>query len=335
MALQCNICCDTYTTSKLRRPRSLACGHTLCGVCATRMLVNGQIMCPVCKQSHKYQDIENITINHELEKVIERLSSTPTLTGAASAPTIPKSIPTPTGPKLHHGICDEHGQYKVHHCLTHKVFICSDCVVAYHLDDTCRRVPIVKMLEKRKVDLAKKIDSHLFSLQETGKQIEIHHNGSKDTELQINTQMEKLQVYIMILEQKMNICKKTASKLAELSTECEERQKQAQSSKDTVQGITTFLEVNSEDQWAESSEQKTQEWSKQVKDALEQTEQCKVPSWFEAMLMSGIFASLVRTRDTYATHTHEGVQRWGRILTRDGNIIMQDLRNNKPTNPAI
>ncbi|CAL4225214.1 unnamed protein product, partial [Meganyctiphanes norvegica] len=351
----CKICRDTYTTTGLSRPHSLSCGHTLCGVCATRLLVDGEIVCPVCKQTYKYHDINKITINHEVEDIIERMTtavslsadSTTAITDPAAA--IPKHVPTPTGPKLHYGICEEHGAYKVHYCLTHTIFICSDCVVAYHLDGGCRRFPIAKVLNDRKADLSKKIDSHMSSLQDTGTQVAMYNamiqctehqikNQMEKTELQAKLQIEKLQSEIEALtvstswvtenlKQQMDICQKSASKYSELIDNCKDRQNKAQFSKNNVKDIANFQELNNETQWMKSSEYKTQEWTKQVEVTLNQG--------FESFFTSETFANLVRCQETYGTFTHNEEQRWGRYCYEDGNILLQDFRSDKPKNEAL
>ncbi|CAL4081285.1 unnamed protein product, partial [Meganyctiphanes norvegica] len=299
MDLSCKICFESYTGSELSRPRSLFCGHTLCGECATKLLVNGELRCPLCQQNHKYQSLNKIIINHELEDVIEMLAS--------------KS--TESGPKLHYGKCEQHGAYKVHHCLTHEVFICSDCALAYHLENYCCRVPIEAFLNNRKDELCKKIETRMSSLQEIDGQVKLHDPLSKMTEDQIKTQINKLQSDLKTHQQQMNFFQNSTSEYTELFNECENRLRQAQN-------ITTFRELEKETKLVKSSDNKTQEWTKLVKDKLTQH--------LGEILTSGTLERLVASRDVCAIHTHNKQQKFGRIFARDGYLILQDFRNFKP-----
>ncbi|CAL4092716.1 unnamed protein product [Meganyctiphanes norvegica] len=266
MDLACKICCEPYTTWELHRPRSLPCGHSFCGVCATRLLADGKILCPVCQRRYKYQGIEEISINHDLEDVIERLA----FVSVSRESVVANSNSATTGPKLHQGVCEEHGGYKVHYCLTHHIFICSDCALAYHLEADCRRVPIGKVLNDKKADLCKKMKSNMTYLQERCAQVKSFDNILKNSEIAIKTQIEGLQMKIKELKDHMNICETSASKYTHLITECEEWQKQTQFSISNINNITTFLELKNEIQLVDSSDQETQKWTKQVEDTLKQ-----------------------------------------------------------------
>ncbi|CAL4082169.1 unnamed protein product, partial [Meganyctiphanes norvegica] len=273
------------TTTELHRPRCLLCGHTLCGVCATRLLINGKLRCPVCQQIYKYDNLNKISINHELEDVIETLVSASTLTltekiaPTSDQATVPKDglKITLTAPKLNYGICDWHGLFKVHHCLTHDIFICSECALSYHFEGNCSCVPIEKVLNDRKSDLSMKIDSHMSDLQETCRQVqesdrqfEWYFNILNETELKIENKIENLQSDVKTIKQQMKIHQNLSSKYKKLVSEYEDRQKQTQHIKNQIQSISTFQELDNEVQLMNSTECEAQDRNKQVIDTLKQ-----------------------------------------------------------------
>lgn len=281
MDLACNICMESYTTIDPRRPRSLPCGHTLCEECASKLFTNGKIRCPTCQQIYTYKIFKDITINRELEDVIDRLAL----------------LSTESGPKLHHGKCEEHGNYKVHFCITHDMFMCSDCVVAYHLDSDCRRVSIGKVLHDRKAELTKGIESRIFSLKAADKYL-------IDTECKIKANIVKLKSELKKEEQLMIRCQNRISNCKTLTQECENRQKHAHN-------LKSFRELDRETQWMNSSENSMQEL----------TTEC-----LGSILPPGTFDYLSFCRETFVSHTHQGQKRYGRILTRDGQLLLQDFR---------
>lgn len=324
MELTCEICFDPYTTFGLHRPRCLPCGHSLCGTCAKRLLNNGLINCPACQHNYKYIDLEQIGINHELEKAIELLTSISTSTvsteGMSNIKNVPSSVLTFKSPKLHRGICEEHGYYKLHHCLTHCIFICSECVIAYHLEADCCRVSISEFLNNKKTDLCKKINSQMSSLQDIGRELESYQSILNATSLQIRSQIDKLQ-------QKLNICQKNVRNNAELIKECEDHQGKVQNAKCNIQSITTFLQLNKETQMLQILGHETQVWRKQAEDI--QVE------FFGQLFTSEIFANIVTNQETYAIYKQEGQSWWGRILVVDEKLIMKDLKSDEPPSGTL
>ncbi|CAL4126129.1 unnamed protein product, partial [Meganyctiphanes norvegica] len=297
------------------------------------------LKCPSCQQSFEFQNLEKIGINRALEDAIERreaMSASSESTAAITNPaTIPKHVSTPTGPKLHHGRCEEHDQYKVHQCRTHDIFICSDCALAYHLEINCRRVAIVTVLNDRKYGICKKIDSNMSHLQKSIEdvhekvlQVERYDKISKDIKVKIKTQIEKLQSYMNAFEQHESICQNYAAKHTEITNECEHRQKQARSFKSKVQSISTFQDLNNDETKVNLSEHETHDWTNQVKDTLKQQS-------LGVIFTSRTFGGLATCMEIYVTHTHEEQQRWGRIMYKDNRLLLQDFKKNKPSADAI
>ncbi|CAL4182458.1 unnamed protein product, partial [Meganyctiphanes norvegica] len=306
----------------------------MCGICVTRLLDNGKIQCPDCKQNYEYNKLDEITINRELVKVIEHQKSKK-LTSESAVPLPkdkPSKVPAASEPTVHKGVCDEHCAYKVHYCETHAVYICADCAMAYH--QNCKRVAAKSCLHDEKAVLFEKVNSQNASLQEAGnlidnfqdvcKGVELHH---KRTEDKLREEVKEHGNQIKRLTKQIDDCQISVSRNSALKKEARGKREEAASSEHNIQCVETFIHLDNEKQNVASYGRKTQEWTKHVKYEIKQG--------IEDIFTPFALATIIKSREAYATYTHNGQQRWGRVMTNDGYTTIQDFRTVAPPSWAL
>ena len=79
----CPVCMTTFDDIS-RRPRTLPCGHTMCGVCVNALKAEGQVTCPTCRTTHALPQQGQFPISYVTEAFIRRLR------GAATVSPLPK-----------------------------------------------------------------------------------------------------------------------------------------------------------------------------------------------------------------------------------------------------
>ncbi|CAL4131121.1 unnamed protein product, partial [Meganyctiphanes norvegica] len=317
-SLNCKICSNPYATSGLRRPRTINCSHSLCGECASKLLVNRKIICPFCQRTHACENIDGIIINRDLISIIEMLASasmTSSVEGrVANEGAIPKEVPTAVrGPKLHYGICDEHGTPKVHYCRYHSEYICSDCAVGYHMDGRCIRVPIKTHFNDKKSDLCKSLDSQMTSLQEAGDQIDQYQQYYKESINKLETKLKEVQISLSIY--------------SAMKSESENWIRKNITSVDALQNSATIYDLEVAEQNMDISECKTKNWDDKIKESVKQS--------LGEIITSDTFPSIIKFQHTFATCTHAGRQRWGRIKDQEGYTVIQSFSTVQPPTSAF
>ncbi|XP_066910782.1 E3 ubiquitin-protein ligase TRIM56-like [Clytia hemisphaerica] len=69
--LECSICIDQY-----QKPKLLGCMHTFCEPCITRLIKNGTISCPQCRQVSKVPNgVSGLSTNYIAQNIIEKLKT--------------------------------------------------------------------------------------------------------------------------------------------------------------------------------------------------------------------------------------------------------------------
>lgn len=68
--LMCTICEKDYNDD-MRRALSLHCGHTLCSMCASLVLINSKIRCPIDKNTYSYSSVNEIGRNFTIQAILD------------------------------------------------------------------------------------------------------------------------------------------------------------------------------------------------------------------------------------------------------------------------
>ncbi|CCD61645.2 RING-type domain-containing protein [Caenorhabditis elegans] len=78
---ECEICCKEYSNiDQNHSPKILKCGHSICQICAAKLITNSCIYCPFCRETTKIRDgkVENLKKNFGLMKAIEIMKNSTT-----------------------------------------------------------------------------------------------------------------------------------------------------------------------------------------------------------------------------------------------------------------
>lgn len=150
-SLDCDICFQGFDESD-RLPRTLPCGHSFCHTCIIKSLKEGPLLCPSCRKTHAIDNAGEVSVNYTLLKVAGSLrASRETLpTTSRWKPSLTKAKPLSQEPKLHAGICGEHGSFRLFWCGKCEVWICRDCTVVDHPPPSCPALSARDALERMK-----------------------------------------------------------------------------------------------------------------------------------------------------------------------------------------
>ncbi|CAL4164141.1 unnamed protein product [Meganyctiphanes norvegica] len=215
------------------------------------------------------------------------------------------------GPTLHRGECDEHGAPKVHYCLTHKIYICSDCVVAYHMDSGCNRVSIKVHFDNEKSDLCRKLDSDLTSLQEAGNQIGLYQHYYEESKTRIEKLLEGVNISI--------------ARYSAMKSESEDKKRKNITTKAVIQNSATSADLDSAIKKIKTYDDENKLWANKVKDSVKQS--------LGEIFTSPVFPRIILSREYFATYTAEK-QRWGRITNIEGFTVIQNFSTDVPPSGA-
>lgn len=172
LGLSCSVCEEQYSDARV--PRNLGCGHSLCTPCASEVLARDK-KCPECRRAFSAASASHLPVNYPLLKLARTFGSSasrsPTLSArdyslveeqtftgasadAAATPAESGSRSSVSGVQsLDNGECPTHGARLYFRCMRCNVWVCQQCIAAYHLEPPrgqCRTLPLTQALAEMK-----------------------------------------------------------------------------------------------------------------------------------------------------------------------------------------
>lgn len=150
---ECIVCFSEYD-EKEHRPRSLACGHTLCTECVEKGIREVNKACPKCRKAYSASNVNDVPINFTLEGVMKLLK----IFKSAKGSDVPE--------------CAEHQLPVSNRCTMHKCWVCQSCLNEDHPLATCKIITVSEELNAKKTTQIDKAKPLLNKLEETCKNLE-------------------------------------------------------------------------------------------------------------------------------------------------------------------
>ncbi|XP_064106680.1 uncharacterized protein LOC135215666 [Macrobrachium nipponense] len=144
--LQCCVCKQNYSDWVI--PRSLPCGHSVCSVCISQIVLHRK-SCPECRTPFQEDTAQDLPVNHS----IQRLSRVLNFKGPDHDGNLQLEFPITfqhSRKQENAGKCPNHGLCMFFMCLRCLVPVCRNCLVQDHLDfpfGQCFIKPLVVAIE--------------------------------------------------------------------------------------------------------------------------------------------------------------------------------------------
>ncbi|CAL4226790.1 unnamed protein product, partial [Meganyctiphanes norvegica] len=302
--LECKVCYRAYNTSDLR-PKVLPCGHTFCSGCLTEYIKHDRLTCPGCRKRHNCIAATQLPINYLVEELLEN--------GGNNGSEEPNS-----------GMCPEHNDELIFRCVTHKCWLCDDCVTENHPRRQCKVISCRNEINNRKKSQQDLLSTNATNCDGISGQITKYVSHLENEVIHHDIILKDVYQIAEKHNHAKTVLKEEIKYMKELLTEGKKMHENLEKEKQIVNKVSTLQESNRSRDNVNKKGQETSDWGKHAQHKFSAEERTALDLSLKVRLASKMAIQFRKTCMTGMSSPGKNSQYRGNEDSEDGDDSMEE-----------